>query len=120
MVTPAAALRSETLDRIMRDYEAVATRLPDAAVPRAARAHAMRELSRLGWPKASDEQWRYTNLRAFEGVPAFRPAVLARAADDATAGTTGATPTPELPPALPGFDETRAIPSSSHPRTYLR
>ena len=104
MVTPAAALRSETLDRIMRDYEAVATRLPDAAVPRAARAHAMRELSRLGWPKASDEQWRYTNLRAFEGVPAFRPAVLARAADDATAGTTGATPTPELPPALPGFE----------------
>ena len=97
MASPAATLHSETLDRILRDYQAVAARLPDAAVPREARAHALRELSRYGWPKARDEQWRYTNLRAFEAVPAFAPAVLAQAPELA----------PELalalPPALPGF-----------------
>jgi Fe-S cluster assembly protein SufD len=96
MASPAATRPSETLDRILRDYQAVAARLPDAAVTRDARAHAVRELSRYGWPKASDEQWRYTNLRAFEAVPAFGPAVpvpellLPELA-------------PELPPALPGF-----------------
>jgi len=92
-VTPA---RSDMLDRIVRDYESVATRLPEAAVTRAARAHALRELARLGWPRSSDEQWRYTNLRAFERVPAFRPAALERAA--------AAAPAFELPPALPGFE----------------
>ena len=71
MASPAATLHSETLDRILSDYQAVAARLPDAAVPREARAQALRELSRYGWPKARDEQWRYTNLRAFEAVPAF-------------------------------------------------
>jgi Fe-S cluster assembly protein SufD len=96
MATPAATLRSATLDRVLRDYQSVAALLPDAAVPRDARAHALRELTRLGWPKASEEQWRYTNLRAFEGVPVFRPAVLARAP--------GAAATLELPPALPGFE----------------
>jgi len=99
MNTPAATVRSDILDRILRDYEAVAARLPDAAVPREARGRAMRELSRLGWPKASDEQWRYTNLRAFERVPAFAPAVLAR-----TAGGAPGVSTPELPPPLPGFE----------------
>lgn len=99
MATPATTARSEILDRIVRDYEAVAARLPDAAVTREARGRAMRELSRLGWPKAGDEHWRYTNLRAFERVPAFRPAVLARAASDAAA-----TPALELPPPLPGFE----------------
>jgi Fe-S cluster assembly protein SufD len=104
MASPATTVRSDTLDRIMRDYEAVAARLPDAAVPREARGHAMRELSRLGWPKTSDEQWRYTNLRAFESVPAFRPAVLARTSDsDATSGVAAA-PALELPPPLPGFE----------------
>jgi Fe-S cluster assembly protein SufD len=99
MSTPVSAVRSDILDRIMRDYEAVAARLPDTAVPRESRGRAMRELSRLGWPKASDEQWRYTNLRAFEQVPAFAPAVLAHAAAEA-AGTSA----PELPPPLPGFE----------------
>src|ERR1700686_4076105 len=107
MATP-ATLHSETVDRILRDYQAVASRLPDAVVTRDARAHAVRELSRYGWPKTSDEQWRYTNLRAFEGVPAFRPAVLAQAPGDVAAGLSRATPAPELlppelPPALPGF-----------------
>lgn len=107
MATP-ATLPSETVDRILRDYQAVASRLPDAVVTRDARAHAVRELSRYGWPKTSDEQWRYTNLRAFEGVPAFRPAVLAQAPGDVAAGLSRATPAPELlppelPPALPGF-----------------
>ncbi|MFI4865616.1 MAG: SufB/SufD family protein [Steroidobacterales bacterium] len=93
MASPAATLHSETLDRILRDYQAVASRLPDAAVPRNARAHALQELSRYGWPKARDEQWRYTNLRAFEAVPAFAPAVLTQVPELAL----------ELPPALPGF-----------------
>jgi Fe-S cluster assembly protein SufD len=97
MAAPATTVRRDPLDRILRDYEAVAARLPDAAVPRQARDHALRELSRLGWPKMTDEQWRYTNLRAFEGVPAFRPAVLARTPGDASAAL-------ELPPALPGFE----------------
>src|ERR1700694_1977721 len=101
MVTPAAALRSETLDRIMRDYEAVAARLPDTAVPRAARAHAMRELSRLGWPRASDEQWRYTNLRAFEAVAAFGPAALGPRAGAPASDDAGAI---AWPPPLPGFE----------------
>ena len=103
MATPATTVRSDILDRIVRDYEAVAARLPDAAVTREARGHAMRELSRLGWPKPTDEQWRYTNLRAFERVPAFRPAVLAETAD-APAGDAAATPALELPPPLPGFE----------------
>ena len=105
MATPATMVRSEILDRILRDYEAVAARLPDAAVTREARGRAMHELARLGWPKATNEQWRYTNLRAYEHVPAFRPAVLARATgSDATLGDTGATPALELPPPLPGFE----------------
>ena len=99
MSTPASAVRSDILDRIMRDYEAVAARLPDTAVPRELRGRAMRELSRLGWPKASDEQWRYTNLRAFEHVPAFAPVVLAHAA-----GAAAVTPALELPAPLPGFE----------------
>jgi Fe-S cluster assembly protein SufD len=65
-------------------------------VTREARAHAVHELARLGWPTTRDEQWRYTNLRAFERLPAFAPAVLARASGD-----TGKL---ELPPALPGFE----------------
>jgi hypothetical protein len=58
MATPTTTHRSDTIDRIMRDYDAVAARLPDAAVPRAARGRAMHELSRLGWPTTRDEQWR--------------------------------------------------------------
>src|SRR5450432_3463949 len=97
MASPATTVRSGTLDRIMRDYEAVAARLPDAAMARDGRGHAMRELSRLGWPKNIDEQWRYTNLRAFDSLPAFQPAVLARTTDGAAiAGVVGAAL--ELPP----------------------
>jgi Fe-S cluster assembly protein SufD len=99
MATPTATLRSATLDRILHDYAAVAARLPDAAVPSAQRAHALAALSQFGWPKASDEQWRYTNLRAFESVAAFRPAALAPAAP--APHDAGAI---ELPPPLPGFE----------------
>jgi Fe-S cluster assembly protein SufD len=94
--TPA---RSATLDRIVRDYQAVAARLPDTVVAPAARAQAARELSRLGWPKTRDEQWRYTNLRAFEAVPTFAPAALSRAPGHAAAGSAL-----QLPPPLPGFE----------------
>lgn len=99
MAFPAATVRSDTLDRILRDYEAVAARLPDAAVPRKARGHAMRELARIGWPETRDEQWRYTNLRAFESLPGFRPAVLAH-----TSGSEASAAGLELPPPLPGFE----------------
>jgi Fe-S cluster assembly protein SufD len=96
MSTPTTAHRSDMVDRIMRDYAGVAARLPDAVVARAARARAMHELSRIGWPSSRDEQWRYTNLRAFERVTAFAPRVLAPAAGD--------TATLQLPPPLPGFE----------------
>jgi Fe-S cluster assembly protein SufD len=96
MATPATTHRSDMVDRILRDYAAVQARLPDAAVTREARGRAMHELSRLGWPTTSDEQWRYTNLRAFERVAAFAPAALAQAPGDASAV--------ELPPPLPGFE----------------
>lgn len=96
MTMPATTHRSGIVDRIMRDYTAVAARLPDAPVTHEARARAMHELARLGWPTTRDEQWRYSNLRAFERVPGFAPAALARAPGD--------TATVELPPALPGFE----------------
>ena len=73
MTTPATTLPNGIVDRIMRDYAAVAARLPDAPVTHEARARAMHELSRLGWPTTRDEQWRYSNLRAFERVPGFCP-----------------------------------------------
>jgi Fe-S cluster assembly protein SufD len=113
MPTPTTTHRSDMIDRIMHDYAAVAARLPEAAVTRDTRARAMHELSRLGWPRNSDEQWRYTNLRAFERLPAFAPAVLARTGGDA-AGL-------ELPPALPGFERllyingVRAVPAARAP-----
>jgi Fe-S cluster assembly protein SufD len=104
MAMPATTIRSETLDRIVRDYEAVAAQLPDSPVTSEARRRALHELSRLGWPRANDEQWRYTNLRAFERVAEFRPAVLARAAGAAAAADLTATLALELPPPLPGFE----------------
>jgi Fe-S cluster assembly protein SufD len=99
MTTPTTTLRSATLDRILHDYAAIAARLPDTAVPRAQRAHALEVLSKLGWPRSSDEQWRYTNLRAFEAIAAFCPAALAPAAT--APHDAGAI---ELPPPLPGFE----------------
>ena len=104
MATHAATTRNDTLDRIMRDYEAVAARLPDAAVPREARGQAKCELSRLGWPKNSDEAWRYTNLRAFERVPVFQPAVLSRLKGAAVAAGDDAPAAMQLPALLPGFE----------------
>jgi Fe-S cluster assembly protein SufD len=93
--TPASAARDGTLERILRDFDAVATQLPDSAVAAAVRGRAARELARLGWPSTRDEQWRYANLRAFERLPAFRPAMLLSAA----AGTAVA-----LPPPIAGFE----------------
>ena len=101
MATPTATLRSATLDRILHDYAAVAARLPDAAVPRAQRANALAALSKLGWPRASDEQWRYTNLRAFEAVATFGPAAFEAAATAPAPADAGAI---ELPPPLLGFE----------------
>jgi Fe-S cluster assembly protein SufD len=82
---------STPLERVLRDFDAVVAELPEAALPRLARTRAREELSRLGWPSARDEQWRYANLRAFERVQ-FRPA------------PTIDTPHPELPAPLPGFE----------------
>ncbi len=101
MSMPAATERIGTLERILRDYEAVAAQLPDSAVAADTRRRAARELARLGWPSARDEQWRYANLRAFERVPAFRPAAPA-GATAAEQGAAGAAF--ELPAPLPGFE----------------
>jgi Fe-S cluster assembly protein SufD len=99
----------------------VASSLPDAPLTRDARLHAMRELSRLGWPKASDEQWRYTNLRAFEAVAAFGPAALARPPAAAPAPASLTAPAtlsvPELPPVLSGFERLVYIDGVRHPGT---
>jgi Fe-S cluster assembly protein SufD len=83
---------SAVLERILKDFESVAAQLPDSAVPHEARRRATAELSRLGWPSARDEQWRYANLRAFERVEQFRSPL--------------ATPSQALtlPDPLPGFE----------------
>lgn len=90
--------QSAILERILQDYRAVAAQLPDSAVPRAARERAVQELTRMGWPSARDEQWRYANLRAFDRVGQFRP-MMAAAADTAQ----GVLARNALPAALPGF-----------------
>ena len=100
MGTPNATPHSATLERILRDYASVATRLPGAVVAPERRAHALHRLSQFGWPRAADEHWRYANLRAFEAVPGFAPAVLAPSAA-AGASHPG---TLQLPPPLPGFE----------------
>lgn len=88
-----------TLERIRRDFEAIAEGLPATAAPLETRRHALQELARLGWPNAHDEQWRYANLRAFDQIAQFAPAQpdLNEAANDATGSLA-------LPPALPGFE----------------
>ncbi|HWW21676.1 MAG TPA: SufD family Fe-S cluster assembly protein [Steroidobacteraceae bacterium] len=63
---------SAVLERILHDFQSVASQLPDSVVPREGRQRAAAELTRLGWPSARDEQWRYANLRAFERVAQFR------------------------------------------------
>jgi Fe-S cluster assembly protein SufD len=84
--------QSAVLDRILNDFASVEQDLPDSVVPREARTRAAAELTRLGWPSARDEQWRYANLRAFERIARFRspPPVPPRSA--------------ALPDALPGFE----------------
>jgi Fe-S cluster assembly protein SufD len=93
MSETATAVRASILDRVLRDYRACAADLPGDAAMRAARARAATRLHELGWPSTRDEHWRYTNLRAFDGVDAFSP----RGAAMSPPATT------ELPPELPGF-----------------
>jgi Fe-S cluster assembly protein SufD len=83
---------SAVLERILKDFESVAAQLPDSAVPHEARRRAAEELSRLGWPSARDEQWRYANLRAFERVSQFRSPLAAPSQ------------APTLPDPLPDFE----------------
>jgi Fe-S cluster assembly protein SufD len=87
-----AMAQQAILDRILKDFASVAGVLPDSVVPYEARARAAAELSRLGWPSARDEQWRYANLRAFERIEQFRspPAHEEHI--------------PALPDPLPGFE----------------
>jgi Fe-S cluster assembly protein SufD len=88
--------QSAVLERILHDFESVASQLPDSVVSREARQRAAAELTRLGWPSARDEQWRYANLRAFEQVAQFRsPAFLPA---EIPSGSLN------LPPPLPGFE----------------
>jgi Fe-S cluster assembly protein SufD len=77
------------LERVLLDYRAMAAELPGPQ----ARAQAAARLSELGWPTTRDEQWRYANLRAFDRIAGFGPAV------PATAGIALSS----LPPVLPGF-----------------
>jgi Fe-S cluster assembly protein SufD len=102
MGTPNATPHSATLERILRDYASVATRLPGTIVTPERRAHALHRLSQFGWPRVADEHWRYANLRAFEAVPGFAPAVLAPS-PGAGVSRPG-TPQLQLPPPLPGFE----------------
>jgi Fe-S cluster assembly protein SufD len=73
----ATARREHTLERILADYEAVAARLPEHVVARAARRRAAEQLREVGWPSWREENWRYANLRAWEQLPSFQPAAPA-------------------------------------------
>ncbi len=93
MSAPATAVRAGILDRVLRDFASLAQGLPADARASSARRQAAARLAELGWPSVRDEQWRYANLRAFEQLGAFLPAVAAAAGVDA-----------ELPAAVPGFE----------------
>jgi Fe-S cluster assembly protein SufD len=84
--------QNAVIERILHDFDSVASQLPDSVVPTQARRRAAAELTRLGWPTARDEQWRYANLRAFERIGHFRPPVSSPAA------------ALKLPDPLPGFE----------------
>ncbi|HVN47050.1 MAG TPA: hypothetical protein VMT66_17615, partial [Steroidobacteraceae bacterium] len=64
MGSPSGILSPSVLDRVLRDWRAVASRLPAAA----SREQAAARLGELGWPSHRDEQWRYANLRAFDRI----------------------------------------------------
>jgi Fe-S cluster assembly protein SufD len=91
----ASARREQTLERILADYEALATQLPDQVVARAARRRAAEQLREAGWPSWHEEDWRYANLRAWEQLPSFRPATPAAPAALADL---------ELPSPITGFE----------------
>ena len=84
--------QSAVLERILHDFKSVASQLPDGVISHEARQRAAVELTRLGWPSARDEHWRYANLRAFERVAQFRPP------------TAVSSESPTLPAPLPGFE----------------
>ncbi|HEY3809539.1 MAG TPA: SufD family Fe-S cluster assembly protein [Steroidobacteraceae bacterium] len=92
MSESATVLRASVLDRVLEDFRSLTAELPSEDATRATRAAA--RLGELGWPSARDEQWRYTNLRAFDRIAGFRPGPAARPQSAAM----------ELPPALPGFE----------------
>ena len=102
MSETATAVRASVLERVLRDYRSIAADLPGDAAVRAARARAAARLAELGWPSARDEQWRYTNLRAFERLPAFHPP--AATDGDPAAALAAVRAQLELPPVLPGFE----------------
>jgi Fe-S cluster assembly protein SufD len=101
MSAPAQApAREPVLERALGEFEDALARLPEEVVPRAARRRAAEQLRRLGWPQSRDEQWRYSNLRAFDRLESFLPASL-RAAE---APAPNPSPPAPLPDALPGFE----------------
>jgi len=102
MSTSATALRPTVLDRVLHDYRAVADSLPGDAQAHAARARAAGLLADIGWPSIRDEHWRYANLRAFERLPAYRPAASPR--QDAAATLAALQRSGALPPLVPGFE----------------
>jgi Fe-S cluster assembly protein SufD len=89
----------KALERILADFGSPAGTAPARlAAAQALRAHAL--------PTRRDENWRYANLRALEGVHSFLP---------------GPAPTlsPELPPALPGYSRLVFIDGRLHPQHSL-
>jgi Fe-S cluster assembly protein SufD len=78
---------------VLQEFRGLAAEQPGDAAARAARARAAERLAELGWPSSRDEQWRYTNLRAFERLGSFRPA-----------GAAAAPPALSVPASVPGFE----------------
>jgi Fe-S cluster assembly protein SufD len=102
MNVTATQQRSEVLDRVLRDYRAVAGELPGDSSAHSARAHAAEQLAEIGWPSARDEYWRYANLRAFERLSDYRPAPAPTT--DASTALAELQRQGALPPQLPGFE----------------
>jgi Fe-S cluster assembly protein SufD len=100
-MSEAATAHASIVERVLNDYRSIAADLPGDAGVRATRARAAARLAELGWPSPRDEQFRYTNLRAFERLKGFRPP----AAESAPAAALAALQAQiELPAPLPGFE----------------
>jgi Fe-S cluster assembly protein SufD len=97
-----AGSRAGALDRVLADFRRTTAAMPADAPAQVARARAAAQLRELGWPSARDEQWRYANLRALDGLSGFAP--LAASAPEQAAALAALKGGLELPPVVPGFE----------------